>query len=127
MHSKKLLAVLVLTLLPLTAAAQKRKIVRIGGGPDPELLARWPKVEARAGMTDADIAAEVDRYIERLAKENLFSGAVLVAHNGNVIARKAVGYADRDFMVLNTPDTKFNLGSINKLFTTLAVARLMQE
>ena len=37
------------------------------------------------------------------------------------------GLADRDFGVPNRPDTKFNLGSINKIFTQVAIAQLAEQ
>lgn len=122
---KKLL--IALLLIPFAALAQQKKTVRIGGGPDPEMVRRWPKPEMRPNMNDIEVAAEMDRYLDRLSKEDLFSGTVLVARNGKIITRKSVGFANRDFMIPNTPETKFNLGSINKIFTQIAITRLIDE
>jgi CubicO group peptidase (beta-lactamase class C family) len=51
---------------------------------------------------------------------------VLVAKNGKPIYQRPFGLAERSFDVPNRVDTKFNLGSINKLFTAVAIAQLIE-
>lgn len=55
-----------------------------------------------------------------------FSGVVLIAREGKPVLERAAGLANRAFSVPNRVDTRFNLGSINKTFTKLAIAQLMQ-
>jgi len=77
-----------------------------------------PKADER------EFAAAVRGFLEELAKADEFSGVVLVARNGRVLFHEAYGYADREKKVPNRRDTKFNLGSINKNFTRLAIHQL---
>lgn len=70
---------------------------------------------------------ELDKYLLKKSEENEFSGSVLIAKDGNPIFKNAYGYASKAFKVPNTIDTKFNLGSINKIFTTVALAQLMEQ
>ena len=56
-----------------------------------------------------------------------FSGTVLIAKNGKPLLKKAYGMASKRFRVLNKVDTKFNIGSINKSFTQMAVAQLLEH
>ncbi|MEW5765024.1 MAG: serine hydrolase domain-containing protein [Acidobacteriota bacterium] len=56
-----------------------------------------------------------------------FSGVVLAAVGDRVVVHECAGLADRSFAVPVTRDTKFNLGSINKLFTRIAVAQLAEK
>jgi CubicO group peptidase (beta-lactamase class C family) len=56
-----------------------------------------------------------------------FSGVVLVAVGDRVVAHESAGLANRAFAVPVAKDTKFNLGSINKLFTRIAVAQLAEK
>jgi CubicO group peptidase (beta-lactamase class C family) len=56
-----------------------------------------------------------------------FSGSVLLAKDGKPFFKKAYGFASRRFWVSNQIDTKFNLGSMNKMFTTVAVAQLVER
>src|SRR5262245_9319898 len=56
-----------------------------------------------------------------------FSGVVLVGRGDAVEALAASGLADRAAGRRNAAATRFNLGSINKTFTAVAVAQLVQH
>ncbi|MDP2916119.1 MAG: serine hydrolase domain-containing protein [Candidatus Aminicenantes bacterium] len=86
------------------------------GGPPPD-----PKKD------DVELAAAVGAYARKAAAEDAFSGVILVAHKGTPIFFEAYGPADREAKVPNRTDTKFNIGSINKSFTGIAVRRLAAE
>ena len=77
--------------------------------------------------TDEARAAELRRYVKKLADGDKFSGVVLLARNGKVLVHEAYGLANRDFNVPNKLDTKFNLGSANKNFTAVVIAQLVEE
>lgn len=62
----------------------------------------------------------------RLCKLGKFSGAALIAINGKIRFEEACGLASRDFQIPNTIDTKFNLGSVSKLFTIVSIAQLIE-
>ena len=53
-----------------------------------------------------------------------FSGVLLVAKDGAPIFERAYGFADRERRIPNTIETAFNLGSINKFFTQIAIRQL---
>lgn len=92
-----------------------------GAGPrdsEPKAPAEPPKA------TDAEAAAATDELLRGLASSDEFSGVVLLARNNAAFLEKAYGLADREFRVPVTIDTKFNLGSINKIFTKTAIAQL---
>jgi len=78
-------------------------------------------------LTAGDAVRELDRAVERLAAEGLFSGAVLLARDGVPVLRRAYGEADRASHVPNRPETLFSLASLNKMFTAVAVGRLVEE
>lgn len=73
-----------------------------------------------------ELAKEIDAKLARMAAEDAFSGAILIAKDGRTIFRKAYGYADREAKTPNTTGTRFRLGSMNKMFTSVAVAQLVQ-
>lgn len=77
-------------------------------------------------MSKKEFVAETERLLTNSTRENKFSGAVLVAHDSTVLLKKAYGDADKRFNVPNRTDTKFNLGSINKFFTRLAIGQLLE-
>ncbi len=81
--------------------------------------------ETRKG-SDTEVAAAAGEYLSG-GGADAFSGVVLIAKNGKPFFHKAYGMANRDFGVANRPDTKFNLGSINKVFTQVAIAQLAQQ
>jgi CubicO group peptidase (beta-lactamase class C family) len=84
-----------------------------------------PTVKPSGSITEALTATE--GLLDSLAQADEFSGVALVASNGKVIFEKAYGFADRDTKVPNRIDTKFNLGSINKTFTAMAIQQLAAE
>ena len=75
----------------------------------------------------ADIKKNLGNAFEAMCKQQQFSGAVLIAIDGKIIFKEACGLASREFNVANTVNTKFNLGSVGKLFTSVAIAQLVQE
>lgn len=78
-------------------------------------------------MTDEVLAREVEAYVDRLAEADAFSGVVLLARGDRSFLHRAWGEASKRYDVPNRPDTKFNLGSMNKMFTAVAVARLVED
>ena len=76
--------------------------------------------------TAEELAKEVDAKLSRLAAEDKFSGAALIAKDGRPVWQKAYGYADRESKTLNNLDTRFRLGSMNKMFTSVSIAQLVQ-
>ena len=66
-------------------------------------------------------ASEIDTYLNTLVRLGSFSGSVLIARNGEVLLSKGYGFADHEQKILNTPQTKFRLGSITKQFTAMAI------
>ena len=77
-------------------------------------------------LSEADALAALTARAEKLARADQFSGAVLVARDGNVLLEKAWGLADRKTRTPNTPETKFRLGSMNKMFTAVAALQLVE-
>jgi len=84
-------------------------------------------VKADPKKDDGELVAAVKEYGERVARADEFSGVILIAKNGTPVFERAYGYADREKNALNRVDTKFNVGSINKSFTALAVRQLIAK
>jgi len=77
-------------------------------------------------LKEADALAALTARAGELAKKDEFSGVVLVARHGKVVLQKAWGFANRETRVPNTLDTKFRLGSMNKMFTAVATLQLVE-
>lgn len=96
-----------------------------GGDPDgpPE---GWPQPELRAGLSEPQIAASIEAYARQLSDADHFSGVVLAAHDGKVVVSRAYGLASVASHTPNTTETRFNIGSLGKLLTTVAILQLAQ-
>jgi CubicO group peptidase (beta-lactamase class C family) len=99
------------------------RVSDVGIRPD---VPRDPLDSVPAGL---DRAAQAQWLGERLTAKapDAFSGAVLVAPRGTVTFRGAYGIADRRSGAANTPDTRFTLASMGKMFTALAIAQLVEQ
>ncbi len=58
---------------------------------------------------------------------NDFSGTVLVTKNDSVLLKQSYGFADYEWNVRNTIDTKFQLASVSKQFTAAAILLLAER
>ena len=79
-------------------------------------------------IAPADLPALVAQRIAFSAMRDEFSGVCrIVAPTGDVVYQAAFGLALRAPEMPNTPATRFHLGSADKSFTALLVARLVAE
>jgi CubicO group peptidase (beta-lactamase class C family) len=78
-------------------------------------------------LSEAEALKVLDAYVKKLAAADAFSGTVLVAKHGKPIFTTAHGMANSAYRVPNRLDTKFNLGSMNKMFTAVAVCQLAEQ
>ena len=84
---------------------------------------------AVATATPASVAA-VDQQIDTIADlgtTGQFAGAVLIAQDGAPVYMAAYGLASRSPDVPNQTDTRFNLGSMDKMFTAIAILQLVEQ
>ena len=77
-------------------------------------------------MTEEAALAALTARADEMVKNDRFSGAVLVARNGKVLLQKAWGRANRETGAPNTLDTQFRMGSMNKMFTSVATLQLVE-
>ena len=73
------------------------------------------------------LVEKFDKLIENAADEKLFSGSVMVTYNGEAIYSKSVGLKNIENNQLNSIDTKFNVGSMNKMHTAVSILQLVQN
>ncbi len=77
-------------------------------------------------QTSTPAGAAIDAYLGELNDDN-FSGAILVAKDFVPFASKATGYADRARGGPNATITPFNIGVVTKMFTAVAIGRLVDQ
>src|SRR5512135_2585020 len=73
-----------------------------------------------------DTAAKLDKVLNAYHDAGLLNGVVLVADHGKVIYKKSFGYANFEWQVPNTIDTKFRIGSVTKPFTAILVLQQVE-
>jgi D-alanyl-D-alanine carboxypeptidase len=81
---------------------------------------------AQPRLSQAEALAALSAQVDELAARDRFSGVVLVARNGKILLQKAVGRADREAGTPVTAETRFRLGSMNKMFTAIATLQLVE-
>lgn len=69
----------------------------------------------------------LNHYYTELGDQGELNGNVLVAENGKVIFQKSFGYASFENKRLNSDISEFNLASITKTFTAVAVLQLQEK
>jgi CubicO group peptidase (beta-lactamase class C family) len=74
-----------------------------------------------------DKSKKIDELMTLCSSAGQFNGSALVVENGKVIYRKSFGYANLEWNIPNTPDTKFRIGSITKSFTAILVLQLVEQ
>lgn len=73
-----------------------------------------------------DLNEDLNKYLKELAIKDEFSGSVLLAKGEDIVFQAAYGMASKRFNVPNNIQTKFNLGSMNKMFTSVGIMQLVE-
>lgn len=81
------------------------------------------KGAAQSALVQGDLGKRLDTYLTRLSEYG-FSGAALVAKDGEILVKKGYGQADRDTGRKVSAQTVFTTGSITKQFTGAAILKL---
>lgn len=75
-------------------------------------------------MTETEMLKELNTFMDGISAGDEFSGVVLLSKGDKPIFRKSYGLASKEYNVPNRVDTRFNLGSINKFLTRIAIEQL---
>lgn len=96
-------------------------------------FARTEQIKAREGykqlknISEKEMLEKINIGLKKMKDDDEFSGAVLIAKDGNPILNEAVGDASKSYQIKNKTDTKFNIASVGKIFTGLAVMQLAEQ
>lgn len=91
------------------------------------LAAQQPTAPAQnrpAPIAETELVNRLTKSVDSLVRLGQFSGVVVLAKNGVPVYQTANGFADREHSIPNNLQTAFNLGSINKVFTQIAILQL---
>jgi D-alanyl-D-alanine carboxypeptidase len=78
-------------------------------------------------LSESELISATRQKLAHDAASDSFAGAVLIAHNGKPVFAQAYGLADREHKIPNTLETRFRIGSMNKMFTAVAILQLAQQ
>ncbi len=77
-------------------------------------------------LSQSELLKALREKLEKDSAADKFAGAVIVAKDGKAIFSGAYGMADREKKIPNTLETKFRIGSMNKMFTATSILQLVQ-
>ena len=80
-----------------------------------------------SSLTNDQITAKVNEYMDAVLRIDGFSGTILVARDGKPIVSKGYGMANIELNLPNGPDNVFRLGSVTKQFTGMAITMLQER
>lgn len=78
-------------------------------------------------LTNDQITAKVNEYMDAVLRIDGFSGTILVARDGKPIVSKGYGMANIEVNIPNSPEYVFRLGSVTKQFTGMAITMLQER
>ena len=85
-----------------------------------------PAEFALARLSESDLVAAVRAELDQQVAADHFAGAVMLAKNAKTVFSGAYGLADRDRKIKNELNTRFRIGSMNKMFTAVSTLQLVQ-
>jgi CubicO group peptidase (beta-lactamase class C family) len=108
------------------------KLSRTGDGMGDNLIMEirdvsLPPEFAPQRLTQTDALAALTARADWLTQQDRFSGAFLVARRGEILLQKSWGHANRESKAPVMLDTQFRLGSLNKMFTAVAILQLVES
>jgi CubicO group peptidase (beta-lactamase class C family) len=77
--------------------------------------------------SDRQLTTKLDEYLDACVKHYAFRGTVLVAKGNTILVDKAYGMANFENKIPCTTQTRFNLASVSKQFTAMAIMLLVQK
>lgn len=73
------------------------------------------------------IEIRIQNIMDAYVKNHNFSGTALLRKGQKVFFHRSYGYAHRGFSIPNTIHTKYDTASITKIFTTVAIFKLIEQ
>lgn len=108
-------------------AEHKLQGIRVEDAERPRDSESQANTEPAVRLGAAELPKQVANYLDGLSKSDDFSGVVMIAHGRDVAFHSAYGMANKAFEAANREDTKFNLGSMCKAFTQIAIGQLIEQ
>jgi D-alanyl-D-alanine carboxypeptidase len=119
-------ALLVGLLLALAGGCSRRQTSSAVDQPPSQSEQAAPSGDASREQT-SPLAQKVDALFADAARDETFSGSVVVVDAGKTVLLRGYGKADRENAKLDAADTIFRVGSLTKQFTASAILALAKD
>jgi CubicO group peptidase (beta-lactamase class C family) len=93
----------------------------------PIMLLRFAFLALAACLCRAQDVSRFDQLGQSYASNRGFMGTMLAARDGKIVFSKGYGFADLEWKIPNSPDTKFRLGSVSKQFAAASILLLEEQ
>lgn len=70
---------------------------------------------------------EISRRLNKMEQTEHLSGVVLIAKDNKILYHQAFGFSNRADCIRNHPETRFNMASMTKMFTGMAILQLVEH
>ena len=77
-------------------------------------------------LSESELIVAVRKKLDEDAAAGRFAGTALIAKNGRPVLAAAYGLSDREHKTPTKLETRFRIGSMNKMFTATATLQLVQ-
>ena len=84
-------------------------------------------VSTTQSNSQAELTEKINDLVQEYVKLDIFSGIVLVAEKGDISFHKAYGLSNREKNIPISVNTLFDIGSMNKTFTSIVIKQLAEE
>ncbi|HEX8390978.1 MAG TPA: serine hydrolase domain-containing protein [Longimicrobium sp.] len=81
----------------------------------------------RTRMEEGELVRALDDELRRLAAADRFSGVVLIGRGDRIVYQGAFGTENLATRTPITPASRFHIASMGKMFTSVAIAQLIQQ
>ncbi len=81
---------------------------------------------SQTGFSQHSINEKLDSLLNTISQKE-FSGVILIAKDNKIINKRAFGLASIEYNIPNTTETKFNIASITKMITAVAILQLIEK
>jgi hypothetical protein len=85
-----------------------------------------PAEFAALRLSEPEVITALRAKLDRDAAADRFAGTALLAKNGKVLFSGGYGLADREKKAASNLDSRFRIGSMNKMFTAVVILQLVQ-
>lgn len=79
---------------------------------------------AHSPLSDEEISDRLNELLGKLTQADMFSGALMVTRGDALVFQHACGLGSQSYNIPNQLDTRFNIGSLAKCFTAVAIGQL---